>query len=67
MTPIPKINQFNRGGLGHCSSPVGLSLRLCPDTACQLGVYSFPGSFPSCHGEKHPNHKSGRDLDPDKL
>ena len=26
-----------------------------------------PGSFPSSRGENHPDHRSGRDLDPDKL
>ena len=25
-----------------------------------------PHSFPSCRGEKHPDHNSGRDLAPDK-
>ena len=24
------------------------------------------GSFPFCHGDNHPDQKSGRDLDPDK-
>ena len=28
MIPTPEINQFNRGGSGHCSSLVGLSIQL---------------------------------------
>ena len=26
-----------------------------------------PDGFPSCLGEKHPNLKTGQDLDPDKI
>ena len=38
------------------------------DTAClSWGFTTCPGSLPSSHGEKHPDPKSGRDLDPDKL
>ena len=31
------------------------------------GFTPCPSSFPSSHGEKDPDHKSGRDLAPDKL
>ena len=44
------------------------------NTACRgliwlvcLGLTACPGSFPSSHGEKHPNPKLGWDLDLDKL
>ena len=36
------------------------------DTACLLGFTACPGSFPSCHGENHPDPKSGREVHLDK-
>ena len=40
------------------------------DLLCLKVCYGFmacPGSFPSCFRENHPDPKSGRDVDPDKL
>ena len=37
-----------------------------PAVACLLGFITCPGNFPSSHGEKHPNPKSGQEVVPDK-
>ena len=34
--------------------------------ACLIGIYSL-GSFPSCHGENHPNPMSDWEVDLDML
>ena len=57
---------------GHRKQTIGVSqghgpvLSFCVSTACQgvnkarrLGVTACLGSFSSCHGENHPNPKSG--------
>ena len=61
----PEINQSSKGGLGHCSIIVSLSLLLVV-TCKNLGLNGLSCSFQSSRGEKLPNPKSGRNLDPDK-
>ena len=67
MIPTPEINQSSWVGRDTASV-----LSVChyalswPDTVCQ-GFIATPESFSSSYGEKHPDPKSGQDIDPDKA
>ena len=63
------MNQSGAVGLGHCSILAGLSLclvvtryDLCWFSLCDLSKYFYIRLF-----RKHPDPKSGWDLDSDKL
>ena len=61
------INQSGWGESGHCSCLVSLSLQLVL-TRYNFSVWPLWCVLILSHSaEKHPDPKSGRDLDPEKL
>ena len=63
MILTPEINQSSRGGSGKCSSPISLSILLDRnDLTSLLGVLACSCNFPFSCGVKHPDPKSGREV-----